>query len=113
MSEENITAPSAPYNFLNPSLDYLGTKTRIRFSRSCLKHGKITYDHGKIVNICIVYDINKYNNTSSDPTLENCSFHAVSLTKIPISIGTNILDKELDLTDVDLTHTLVVGLEEM
>ena len=30
-----------------------------------------------------------------------------------ISIGTNILDMELDLIDMDLTHTIVVGLEEM
>ena len=33
-SNENITAPSAPNNFLNPSLEYLGTKLRVRFSWS-------------------------------------------------------------------------------
>ena len=55
--------------FLILPLDYSGTKTRVRFSGSCLKQGKITYDHGKIVN------------TSSDPTLENCLFGAVSLPK--------------------------------
>ena len=60
----------------------LGPKTRIKFSGSCLKQGRITYIHGKIVNICIVYEINKKDNTiSSDPTLENCSFGAVTLTK--------------------------------
>ena len=37
---------------------------------------------GKIVNIYIVYEINKKNSTtSSDPTLENCLFGAVTLTK--------------------------------
>ena len=36
LSDENIT-PSTPHNFLNPSLNYLGTKTRVRFSGSCLK----------------------------------------------------------------------------
>ena len=37
---------------------------------------------GKIVNIYIVYEINKKTSTtSSDPTLENCLFGAVTLTK--------------------------------
>ena len=42
---------------------------------------KISYDHVKIVNICIVYHISKNYNISSCPTLENCLFGAVSLTK--------------------------------
>ena len=82
MSNENITAPSAPNNFLNPSLEYLGVKLKVRFSESCLKQNAITYNHGKSVNIYIVYEINKTDNTtSSDPTLENCLFGAVTLTK--------------------------------
>ena len=59
----------------------MGTEKRVRFSGSCVKQDKITYNHGKIVNIYIVYEINKNGNTSSDPTLENCLFGAVSLTK--------------------------------
>ena len=82
LSTESITPPSAPNNFLNPSLNYLGTKIRVRFSRSCLKQDKITYTHGKIVNIYIVYEINKKDSIiTSDPTLENCLFGAVTLTK--------------------------------
>ena len=82
LSDESITPPSAPHYFLNPSLYYLGTTTRVRFSGSCLKQDTIRYNHGKIANIHIVYEINKNDNTtSSDPTLENCSFGAVSLTK--------------------------------
>ena len=47
-----------------------------------MKQDKITYTHGKIVNIYIVYEINKKDNTIiSDPTLENCLFGAVTLTK--------------------------------
>ena len=80
LSNESITPPSAPNNFLSPSLNYLGTKIRVRFSGSCLKQDKITYTHGKIVNIYIVYEINKKDNTiTSDPTLENCLFGAVTL----------------------------------
>ena len=59
----------------------MGTEKRVRFSGSCLKQDKITYNHGKIVNIYIVYEINKNGNTGSDPTLENRLFGAVSLTK--------------------------------
>ena len=82
LSNESITPPSAPNNFLNPSLNYLGTKIRVRFSESCLKQDKITYTHGKIVNIYIVYEINKKDNTiTSDPTLESCLLGAVTLTK--------------------------------
>ena len=82
LSDENITAPSARNNFLNPSLKYLGAELRVRLSGSCLKQNAITYNHGKSVNIYTVYEINKnYNTTSCDPTLENCLFGAVTLTK--------------------------------
>ena len=43
LSAESITSPSAPNNFLNPSLNYLSTKIRERFSGSCLKQPKISY----------------------------------------------------------------------
>ena len=82
MSNESITPPSAANNFLTTSLNYLGTEIRVRFSGSCLKQDKVIYTHGKIVNIYIVYEINKKDNTIiSDPTLENCLFGAVTLTK--------------------------------
>ena len=81
LSDENITPPYAPCNFVNLSLNYLGTKTRVRFNESCLKQDKITYNHRKIVSMYIIYEINKNDSASSDPTLENCLFSAVSLTK--------------------------------
>ena len=56
----------------------MDTKTRVRFNGSCIKQSKITYTHGKRVSIYIVYKINKKDNTSSGPTLENCLFGAVS-----------------------------------
>ena len=81
MSDENIIPPSTPNNFLTPSLNYLDTKIRVRISGSFLKQDKITYTPG-IVNIYIVYEINKKDNTiSSNPTLENCLFGVVTLTK--------------------------------
>ena len=82
LSNESIKPPSVPNYFVNPTLNYLGLKTRIKFSGSCLKQDKVTYTHGKIVNIYIVYEINKKDDTViSDPTLENCLFDAVTLTK--------------------------------
>ena len=82
LSNESIKPPSASNNFLTPSLNYSGTKLRVKFNGSCLKQDKVTYTHGKIVNIYIVHEINKKDNTViSDPTLGNCLFGAVTLTK--------------------------------
>ena len=46
-----------------------------------MKQDKVTYTHGKIVNIYIAYDISKNFKISSYPTLENCLFGAISLTR--------------------------------
>ena len=47
-----------------------------------MKQDKITYTHGKIVNIYIVYEINEKDSmTNSDAILENCLFGAVTLIK--------------------------------
>ena len=60
----------------------MSVKPRVRFSGSCLKQNAITYNQEKSANIYIVYEMNKTDNTtSSDLTLENCLFGAVTLTK--------------------------------
>ena len=46
-----------------------------------LKQDKITFNHGKVVNIYIVHEISKSINISSSPTLMNCLFGAVRLTE--------------------------------
>ena len=81
MSDQSIKAPTTSNKILNPSLDYVGNKIRVKFSGDCLKQEKITFNHGKIVNIYIVYEIQKSVNISDYPTLENCLFGAVKLTK--------------------------------
>ena len=73
--------PSTSNKMLNPSVDYVGTKGRVKFNGGCLKQDKISFDHGKIVNIYIVYETERSVNISSYPTLENCLFGAVKLTK--------------------------------
>ena len=67
-----IKPPSTSNNILNSLLNYVGTKIRIAFKGSCLEQDKISLNHGKIVNIFIVYQIIKDFNKSSFPTPENC-----------------------------------------
>ena len=81
MCDEKINSINASNYSITPELSYYGTKTIVKFSGSCLKKDKATYNHGTIVNIYIVYEISKNYNISSYPTLENCKFEAVSLTK--------------------------------
>ena len=59
MSYESVKPPSTSTNILNPLLNYVGTKIRVELNESCLKQDKISFNHGKIVNIYIVYEINK------------------------------------------------------
>ena len=65
MSDEYITAPTTIDYSLNSQITYLDNKIRVEFKRSCLKQDKITYTHGKVVNIYIVYEIIKNFNISS------------------------------------------------
>ena len=90
LSEESIKPPFTADNKLNRLLNYVGTKIRGEFKGSCLKQDpislkqdRISSNHGKIVNIYIVYETNKNYNISSFPTLENCLFGAIKLTKHP------------------------------
>ena len=81
MFDERINSITTSNYIITPSLDYLGAKIRVKFNGSCLKQDKIAYNHGKIVNIHIVYEIYKNYNNSSYPTLENCLYGAVTWTK--------------------------------
>ena len=81
LSDERINSITASNYSVTPFLDYYGTKTRVEFSGSCLKQDKVTFNHGKIVNIYIVYEISKSINISDYPILENCLFGPVSLRK--------------------------------
>ena len=81
MSDENITVPTTTDYSLNPQLIYSSAKTRAEFEGSCLKQDQTTYNHGKLVNIYIVYDISKNYDISSYSALEHCLFDGVALTK--------------------------------
>ena len=80
LSNEKFDPPNTNFS---PLIDYVGNKTRVKLNGTCLKQSsQISYTYGKVVNIYIVYEIKKKDNTIiSDPTLENCLFGAVILTK--------------------------------
>ena len=81
LSAETIKPPTTSDNSLTPVVSYYGTKTRVKFTGSCLKQPKISYTHGKVVNIYIVYELGASSSHNNDPTLKNCLFGAVTLTK--------------------------------
>ena len=63
-------------------IDYYGSKVRVKFNKGCLKQSNnLTYDYGSRVNIYIVYELGASSSNDSDPTLKNCLFGAVTLTK--------------------------------
>ena len=81
LSDERISSITACNYSITPKLSYYGSKIRVKFNGSCLKQDKAANSHGTIANIYIVYEISKNYNITSYPTLENCLFGAVSLTK--------------------------------
>ena len=74
LSTESIKPRTTSDNSLAPALDYYGTKTRVNFTGTCLKQGKVTFNHKKVVNK-IAAIVNNF------PTLQNALFGAVTLTK--------------------------------
>ena len=43
LSAESVKPPTTSDNSLTPELSYYGTKTRVKFTGSCLKQSKISY----------------------------------------------------------------------
>ena len=68
LSDENINSITTSNYSITPELSHYDTKARVKFSGSCLKQDKATYNHGTIVNIYIIYEISKSFNISSYPT---------------------------------------------
>ena len=81
LSDKTIKPPVTSDNNLTPMTDYVGDKIRLKFRGSCLKQPKLHYTHGTILNIYIVYELGASDSNDSDPTIKNCLFGAVALTK--------------------------------
>ena len=77
LSNEKITSMIAFNYSLAPKLGHHNTRMKAEFTRSFLKPDKVTYTHGPIANICIVYKLTPYINKTS-VTLENCYLEQLS-----------------------------------
>ena len=82
MSDETINSIKTPDYGITPYLSYYDTnEIRVKFHWVCLKQEWASLLHERMVNVYIVYEISKNINISDYPTLENCLFGAVKLTK--------------------------------
>ena len=81
LSNESIKPPATSNNILNPRLSYYGSKVKVQFTKSCLKQPNHIFTQKKIVNIYIIYELAASSSHTSDPTIKNCLFGAVTLTK--------------------------------
>ena len=83
LNDVKIESIKANNYLLNPSLDVYDndTKIRIKLNRSFLNRFTPTILQGDMVNIYIFYEITSDYKDISYPTLENCLFGSVKLTK--------------------------------
>ena len=81
ISNESIKRPTTSNNSLNPRLSHNDTKIKVQFTGGYLKQPKFTLTHKKVINIYIVYELGASSSHSSDPTIKNCLFGAVTLTR--------------------------------
>ena len=78
MSNYKINSIYTHNYLLNPRVDkYDTSKIRIKFDGSFLNAITPSINHGKIVNIYLVYEISSHYNNITYPTLENCLFGSV------------------------------------
>ena len=80
LSNERISFTKTSNYDQSPYLVYDNARIKLEFRRDLLKQDKVTYNHGPIVNIYIVYRLIPGVNNSG-VTLENCLFGAAKLTK--------------------------------
>ena len=109
LSDETITPYATSDNSLTPLIDYYGSKVRVKFNKGCLKQpNKLTYDYERIVNIYIVYEFASSSSNDSNPTIKNCLFGAVILTKNADIEKYWYSGMELGLIEEQASHFLLV-----
>ena len=65
LSDERINSIKTPHDSITPNLNYYDTRTRVEFNESCFKQDEVIFNHEKVVNSYIVYEISKSINISS------------------------------------------------
>ena len=113
LSNEILKVGSTTNNTLTPSVNYYGDKVGLRFTGNVLQQKAVTCSHKKVVNNCVVYEIDNFQNVDNYPTLRNALFRAAKLTKNADIDKYSILVVELDSIDVDFILTVTEVLEEM
>ena len=82
LSDETTIPYATSNNSLTPLIDDYGSNVRLKFNGNYLKQSsKLTYDYGRKVNIYIVSELGASSSNDSDPTLKNCLFGEITLTK--------------------------------
>ena len=79
LSDENIISTTTSTDKSAMKTIYDNTKTKVRFNGDLLRENQVTYNHGPLANIYIVYERTPDTKTSNI-TLENCLFGAIKLT---------------------------------
>ena len=114
LSNKTIARYTTSDNSLTPLIDHYGSKVRIKFNKGCLKRSnKLTYDYGHRTNVYIVYELGASSSNDSDPTLKNCLFGAVTLTKNADIENMGILVMELYLIEEEVfgQNVLMFGVD--
>ena len=81
LSNESIEVDSTSDNTLTLSVNYYEDKLRLRFTGNVLQQKTVTYNHKKLANLYVVYEITNFHGIDNYPTLTNALFRAVKLTK--------------------------------
>ena len=81
LSDESIKPPPISDKSLTPLINHCSYNIRVKFNGSILRQTKVSYTHEKTVNIYILYELAGSTSHTDDPTLKNCLFGAVTLTK--------------------------------
>ena len=81
LSDERINSIKTSNHIITANLSYSGTRTRVEFNGSCFKQNKVIFNHKRVANIYIVYEITASSSNNADPSLRNTLFGAVRLTK--------------------------------
>ena len=114
LSAEVIKPPTTSDNSLTPTISYYhASKIRVKFTRSYFKQDKIIFNHGKVVNIYIVYEVGASSSNDNNLTLKNYLFGAVTLTKNSDIEKYGYSVMELDLIEDQVDHFQVVDLVKM
>ena len=112
MSDEIIKCPAAFNNSLASGLNYIDTRSQVKFDGSCLKYDKVTFTHKQVVNIYIIYEINLWPfNIGKDFVLGNSLFGSYRYTGYGIGFDAC---ESFSLSDVtELGKTVIISGADM